>query len=747
MRRFYPLLDRIHGPADLKKLSVNQLPQLCDELRDFLVYSIGTSGGHFASNLGSVELTVALHYVYDSPYDKLIWDVGHQTYAHKVLTGRKERLHTIRSTKGLHPFPFREESEHDILTVGHSSTSISVGVGLAQALQRTGSRGRVVPIIGDGSMTAGMVFEALNHAGGAKVPMTIVFNDNNMSISPNKGAFNMHTDRIFNSRLYQSIRNKSKDVLPEPVKQLLKTTEQAFKQMVSPSIANLFTSLGVDYIGPVDGHDVVGLVETLQRHASSSKLQLIHCLTQKGKGYLPAEQDPVKYHGVGKFTPNPLDIVQYAHNPRVDYSIDYRGSTAQGYASEAEVANSAPSQDLLLANKVPYVAYAHAEQVALLRQQLAPLWQTSSELHQIANEVTPTYSQVFGSWLMQHGNDNQLVCITPAMIEGSGISQFAQAHPEKVVDVAIAEQHAVSIATGYVLGGLKPVVAIYSTFLQRAYDQLIHDVAIDNLPVIFAIDRAGVVGEDGQTHQGTFDISYLRCIPNLTIATPSSQECMTQLFTEHYTQANGPVAIRYPRGKAKTIQQIVSYLQQRVQEWTAQQAYQGTEAAELAQQVQQSLNAVQELTPRPCLSSNSAQSQLVFAHLATQGQAALTRTPKIAVLNFGDLLLQTLPAAAYLGAACYDLTYVKRAGMNWDAELDDYDYIFVVEQNAQSGGAAGVIYEHAAQRASLRGKIVSLGLSDQFVPPMSTSDIYTTLGWRDEDLAARMLASIYALQV
>ncbi|RIY32554.1 1-deoxy-D-xylulose-5-phosphate synthase [Psittacicella hinzii] len=637
MRINYPLLDKINNLDDLKALEIKQLPQLCDELRDFLIYSISNSSGHFSSNLGTVELTVALHYVYDSPNDKIIWDVGHQAYAHKVLTGRKDQIGTIRQFNGIHPFPFRSESEHDILTVGHSSTSLSVATGISIANKQRGVKADVIPVIGDGALTAGMAFEALNHLGDIKVPMTIILNDNNMSISPNRGALNRHSEKIFNSSFYQSLREKSKDILPDiaPLKNLLKSTESAVKNLFQPEIANLYRTMGIDYIGPVDGHDVIELVNLFNKLKSNGKLQLVHVLTTKGKGYLPAEQEPTKYHGVGKFTPN------------------------------------------------------------------------ASEQKQISKNLT--YSQVFGNWLIKHVQDPQLISITPAMIEGSGMQEFYKLAPEKVLDVAIAEQHAVSLATGLAIGGYKPVVAIYSTFLQRAYDQVIHDVAIDNHPVLFAIDRAGIVGEDGQTHQGAFDISYLRCIPNLVVTTPSSAQELEALLEFGYTY-NGPFAVRYPRGKAISLDLPPV-------------------AVELGKAVKvrdRDLSKTVSFCQSKSLSSSLVQSKgIVF-------------------LNFGNMLAKSLELADSMGACVYDMRFVKPLDLSVIKSLTEYGLVVTFEENAQKGGAASAVFEEMLA-LNIFVPTLSIGIEDKFIQPIDTHLIEEKMGWDKNSLEEKIINKISTL--
>jgi 1-deoxy-D-xylulose-5-phosphate synthase len=471
----YPLLEAIDAPADLRRLPASRLKDLAQELRRFLIQSVSTRGGHFAAGLGTVELTIALHYVFNTPYDRLVWDVGHQAYPHKVLTGRRKQLHTIKQDRGLAPFPTRAESEYDTFGVGHSSTSISAALGMAVAAAQRGENRRAVAIIGDGALTAGMAFEALNHAGSLPTDLLIVLNDNDMSISENVGALSNYLARALSGRMYSHLRESGKKVLRQmpTVWELARRSEEHLKGMVLPG--TLFEEMGFNYIGPIDGHDVKALVSTLRNLQKLRGPQFLHIVTRKGKGYAPAEADPIKWHGPGPFDPASGMIFKEA-------------------------------------------------------------------------SAGPTYSQVFGKWLCDMAErDPNVVGITPAMREGSGLVEFSKRFPERYYDVAIAEQHAVTFAAGLAAEGFKPVVAIYSTFLQRAYDQLIHDVALQNLPVIFAVDRAGMVGSDGATHQGSYDLTFLRCIPNMVIMAPADEnECRQMLYTA--TTLSSPSAVRYPRG-------------------------------------------------------------------------------------------------------------------------------------------------------------------------------------------------------
>src|SRR5438874_11855360 len=471
----YPLLCAIESPADLRRLPAGKLPALAAELRAFLIHSVSTRGGHFAAGLGTVELTIALHYVFDTPRDRLVWDVGHQAYPHKVLTGRRDRLHTVKQDGGLAPFPARHESEYDTFGVGHSSTSISAALGMAVAAARTGEERRVVAVIGDGAMTAGIAFEALNHAGSLPADLLVILNDNDMSISENVGALSNHFARVLSGRVYAHLREGGKKVLRQmpTVWELARRSEEHLKGMVLPG--TLFEEMGFNYIGPMDGHDVKALVLTLRNIRKLRGPQFLHVVTRKGKGYAPAEADPTKWHGPGPFDP------------------------ASGT---------------------------------------------------ILNEKSsgPTYSQVFGQWLCDMAErDPRIIGITPAMREGSGLVEFSKRFADRYFDVAIAEQHAVTFAAGLAAEGLKPVVAIYSTFLQRAYDQLIHDVVLQNLPVVFAIDRGGLVGADGPTHHGSFDLTYLRCLPNTAVMAPADENECRQMLTTAFT-LDTPAAVRYPRG-------------------------------------------------------------------------------------------------------------------------------------------------------------------------------------------------------
>lgn len=597
----YPLLAKADLPEQLRQLPQEQLPRLAHELRDYLLHCVSQSSGHFASGLGAVELTVALHYVYQTPFDRLIWDVGHQAYPHKILTGRREKMPTIRQLDGLHPFPCREESEYDTLTVGHSSTSISAALGMAIAARREQKNRKVVAVIGDGAITAGMAFEALNHAGEVRPDMLVILNDNEMSISENVGALNRYFARILSGNFYTSLREGGKKILSgvPPLHELASKAEEHFKGMVTPG--TFFEELGFNYIGPIDGHDVLMLVDTIRNMRQLKGPQLLHIVTKKGKGYAPAEQDPIGWHAVSKFDP---------------------------------------------------------------ASQMQPK-KTSK----------PSFSNIFGRWVCDMAaQDPALHAITPAMREGSDLVEFSRTYPERYFDVAIAEQHAVTLAAGLAIEGLKPVVAIYSSFLQRAYDQLIHDVALQNLDVTFAIDRAGLVGADGATHQGAFDLSYLRCIPNLVVMAPSDEdECRQMLFTAY--QHAGPAAVRYPRGSATGI--------------TPQQ----------------------QMTALP----------IGKARVVRPGQ-------KVAILAFGTLLQHAVAAAEQFNATLVDMRFVKPLDLALLKTLSaDHSQLVTLEDNALAGGAGSAVNEALAS-LGLSFQVLNLGLPDHFIRHGSQDELYQELG-------------------
>ncbi|UXI00674.1 1-deoxy-D-xylulose-5-phosphate synthase [Photobacterium sp. TY1-4] len=596
----YPHLALANTPDELRLLPADSLPAVCDELRTYLLNTVSRSSGHFASGLGAVELTVALHYVYNTPFDHLIWDVGHQAYPHKILTGRREAMPTIRQKDGIHPFPWREESEYDVLSVGHSSTSISAGLGMAIAAEKEGLGRKVVSVIGDGAITAGMAFEAMNHAGDVHSDMLVILNDNEMSISENVGALNNQLARILSGNLYTTFREGGKKVLSgaPPIKELVKRAEEHLKGMVVPG--TMFEELGFNYIGPIDGHDVAELVKTLKNMRNLKGPQFLHIMTKKGKGYAPAEADPINYHAVPKF-----DLTQ---------------------------------------NPIPKA------------------------------KSLPTFSHIFGDWLCDMAaEDSKLMAITPAMREGSGMVRFSKEYPEQYFDVAIAEQHAVTLATGMAIGGYHPVVAIYSTFLQRGYDQLIHDVAIMNLPVMFAIDRGGLVGADGQTHQGSFDLSYMRCIPNLVIMAPSDEnECRQMLYTGHMHQ--GPSAVRYPRGSGTGITPE--------REMTALEIGKGV--------------------------------------VRRQGE-------KVAILSFGTMLGYALEAAENLNATVADMRFVKPLDEALILELAaNHDVLVTVEENAIAGGAGSGVNEFLMKQKVLK-PVLNLGLPDRFIEQGTQAELHALL--------------------
>jgi 1-deoxy-D-xylulose-5-phosphate synthase len=587
------LLSTIDSPADLRRLSRAQLRPLADELRAFVLDSVSQTGGHLSSNLGTVELTVALHYVFNTPEDRLVWDVGHQTYPHKILTGRRDRMHTLRQLGGVSGFPRREESEYDTFGVGHSSTSISAALGMALAAKMKGENRHAVAIIGDGAMTAGMAFEALNNAGVEHGRLLVILNDNDMSISPPVGALNRYLAQLMSGQFYAAAKNVGKTVLKgaPPLFELAKRLEEHAKGMVVP--ATLFEKFGFNYVGPIDGHDLDSLIPTLENVRqlldSGEGPQFLHVVTKKGQGYKLAEADPVSYHGPGKFDPA-VGLVKPATPPK------------------------------------------------------------------------PTFTQVFGQWLCDMAAvDPKLVGITPAMREGSGMVEFHKRFPGRYFDVGIAEQHAVTFAAGLACEGLKPVVAIYSTFLQRGYDQLIHDVALQNLPMVFALDRAGLVGADGATHAGAYDIAYLRCIPNMAIACPADEAETRQLLSTAHAQ-NHPVAVRYPRGA-------------------------GVGAA-----VPTSLDGL------------------------PYGEGELRRRGRnIAILAFGSLLYPALAAAESLGASVANMRWAKPLDRALLRELaQSHQALVTVEEGCVMGGAGSAVLE-ALQAEGLTLPVLTLGLSDTFI--------------------------------
>ena len=607
----YPLLYAIESPADLRRMSFGELPALAAELREFLIQSVSTRGGHFAAGLGTVELTIALHYVFNTPHDRLVWDVGHQAYPHKVLTGRRDRLHTIKQDGGLAPFPARQESEYDTFGVGHSSTSISAALGMAVAAARTGSDRRVVAVIGDGAMTAGMAFEALNHAGSLPADLLVILNDNDMSISENVGALSNHFARVLSGRVYAHLREGGKKVLRQmpTVWELARRSEEHLKGMVLPG--TLFEEMGFNYIGPMDGHDVKALVLTLRNIRKLRGPQFLHVVTRKGKGYAPAEADPIKWHGPGPFDP------------------------ASGTIFKEKSSG-------------------------------------------------PTYSQVFGQWLCDIAErDPRIIGITPAMREGSGLVEFSKRFPDRYFDVAIAEQHAVTFAAGLAAEGLKPVVAIYSTFLQRAYDQLIHDVALQGLPVVFALDRAGLVGSDGATHQGSYDLSYLRCIPNMVIMAPADEnECRQMLYTA--SALEGPAMVRYPRGCG----------------------------------------------PGVAVASELTALGLGKAQLRREGKSGL------AVLAFGALVAPAQSIAERLDATFVNMRFVKPLDEDLIVALAArHRALVTIEENVTQGGAGSAVGEVLASEG-LQLPLLQLGIPDRFIEHGSREGCLAAAGLDAASLSA-----------
>ena len=625
-----PLLDMIDTPQDLRRLEKKQLPQVAAELREFLLDSVGKTGGHFASNLGAVELTVALHYVYDTPEDHLVWDVGHQSYPHKILTGRKNQMHTMRQYGGLAGFPKRSESEYDAFGVGQSSTSIGAALGMAVADKQFGNNRRSVAIIGDGAMTAGQAFEALNCAGDTDVDLLVILNDNEMSISPNVGALpkylasNVVRDMHGLLSTIKAQSSKVLDKLPGAM-ELAQKVENKIKTLAGEAehakqSLSLFENFGFRYTGPVDGHNVENLVDVLKDLRGRKGPQLLHVITKKGNGYKFAENDPVKYHAVAKL---PSEV------------------------------------------PAPEVKPAAAK---------------------------PTYTQVFGQWLCdQAAADERLVAITPAMREGSGLVEFEQQFPDRYFDVGIAEQHAVTFAGGLACEGIKPVVAIYSTFLQRAYDQLVHDVALQNLPVLFAIDRAGIVGADGPTHAGLYDLSFLRCVPNMIIAAPSDEnECRLLLSTCY--QANSPSAVRYPRGTG-----------------TGATVSDGLETVEIGKGI-----------------------------IRREGE-------KIAVIAFGSMVAPSLAAADKLNATVADMRFVKPIDEELIVRLArSHDYIVTAEENAEQGGAGSAVLEVLAKHGICK-PVLLLGVEDKVTEHGDPKKLLDDLGLSAEAIEKRIAGWIKAV--
>ncbi len=608
------LLESVQSPSDLRRFSRAELKTLAVELRDFVLKSVSETGGHLGSNLGTVELTVALHHVFNTPYDRLVWDVGHQTYPHKVLTGRRDRMHSLRQLGGVSGFPRRDESEYDTFGTGHSSTSISAALGMALAAKLKGEDRRTVAVIGDGAMSAGMAFEALNNAGvahaGVLADMLVVLNDNDMSISPPVGALNKHLARLMSGNFYTSAREGAKSVLKNtPLYEFARRFEEHAKGMVVPG--TIFEEFGFNYVGPIDGHDLDALIPTLENMRSARGPQFLHIVTRKGQGYKLAEADPVKYHAAsGKFDP------------------------LQGFAKTAPGGK-------------------------------------------------PTFTQVFGQWLCDMAAaDERLIGITPAMREGSGMVEFQTRFPTRYYDVGIAEQHAVTFAAGLACEGLKPVVAIYSTFLQRAYDQMIHDVAIQKLPVVFALDRAGIVGADGATHCGAYDIAYIRCVPNMSLLTPADENECRQALTSAFRQDH-PVAVRYPRGSGAGVAI-------------------GTDLADMP-------------WGKAELRRNT-------------GKASAVGGPRIAILAFGTLLYPALQAAEALDASVVNMRFVKPLDVDMVLQMArSHDAIVTVEEGCVMGGAGSAVGECLAAHG-LALPMLQLGLPDEFVEHGDPSKLLAMCG-------------------
>lgn len=611
----YPLLESVYDPSDLRKLDEKELPQLASELREYVIDSVSRTGGHLGASLGTIELTVALHYVFNTPVDKLVWDVGHQTYGHKILTERREKMSSIRKQGGLAGFPTRTESDYDTFGVGHSSTSISAALGMALAAKHQAAicnaksgiaeedrveAEKVVAVIGDGALTAGLAYEALNHAGGVKANMLVVLNDNDMSISPNVGAMNKYLARMLTGKLVSGAREGSKRVLAKvpTMHEIAKRTEEQVKGLVVPS--SLFEELGFNYFGPVDGHDIDGLVAVLKNLRDQQGPVFLHVVTKKGHGYKFAEQDPLALHAVAPFNPT------------------------TGKALKSSQSNQ------------------------------------------------PTYTQVFGQWLCDMAKqDERLVAITPAMREGSGMVEFENQFPERYYDVGIAEQHSVTLAAGLACGGMKPVVAIYSTFFQRAYDQLIHDVVLQNLPVVFAIDRAGVVGPDGPTHAGSFDFSFMRCLPNIVVMAPADEnECRQMLYTA--MQIDGPSSVRYPRGTGPGVD------------------------------IDENMTAL-------CVGKSNTQ----------------RKGHRVALLAFGTMVAPAMQLGNEMDFTVVNMRFVKPLDTAMiEAVASSHDLIVTVEENAIAGGAGAGILEHLASVGS-QTSVKIIGLPDEFVEHGSREELLT----------------------
>ena len=605
------LFDSINLPSDLRKLNIKKLPQFADELREYLLYSVGQTGGHFGAGLGVVELTIALHYAFNTPKDKIVWDVGHQSYPHKLITGRKESMHTIRQTNGLTPFTSRQESEYDSFGAGHSSTSISAALGMAAASRQKGEDKDVIAVIGDGAMTAGMAYEALSHAGSINENILVVLNDNQMSISENVGGLRNYLAKIWASPLYNQIRRGGKTVLRfiPAASRIARKAEIQAKGMLTPG--TLFEELGLAYIGPVNGHDAIALVKILNNLKNLDGPRLLHVITKKGRGFVPAELDPIGYHAINKIQP-------------------------------------------------------------VKKQNIKKL---------------PTYSDLFGEWLCNRAkDDNRLTAITPAMREGSGMVKFSKQFPERFYDVAIAEQHSVSLAAGMASEGLKPILAIYSTFLQRAYDQLIHDVALQNLDVLFAIDRAGLVGADGPTHQGAFDISFLRCIPNMIIMTPSNENIAWKMLNTGY-EHQGPASVRYPRGSG----------------------------------------------PGTRIEKDNSTIEIGKSSLIKDSQES-----QISIMNFGSTLDLAKDIAENFNACLVDMNFVKPLDHKRIKELSKkYQLLITIEENAIKGGAGSAVAEFLVEN-NLNVSLLNFGISDEFVEHGSPDHQKVSSGLGKEEITEKI---------
>ncbi len=609
----YEFIDKIINPSDLRILSLNDLEDVSDELRHYLIETVSQCGGHFGASLGAVELTVALHYSFNTPEDKIIWDVGHQCYGHKVLTGRKDELHTIRKKDGLHPFPSREESEYDVFGVGHSSTSISAAIGMAIASSYKNEKKKIVAVIGDGGLSAGMAFEALNHMGSIEEDILVILNDNEMSISPNVGAMTNYLTKILSSKAYSTVKEGSKNIfkkVPPSGGLFLTKTEKHIKGLLAPGM--LFEEMGINYYGPIDGHNTQNLVKTLKNLKKIKGPKLLHVITKKGKGYLPAESDPVKYHAV-------------------------------------------------------------------------PIFDTNKGVEKTKNQKV-TYTKIFDDWICNMADkDPRVFAITPAMREGSGLVNFSKKFPERYIDVGIAEQHAVTLAAGLACEDQKPVVCIYSTFLQRAYDQLIHDVALQNLDVLFAVDRAGFVGADGSTHSGMFDLSYLRCIPNVLIMAPSDeQECRNMLYTGYLY--NGPAVVRYPRGEGLGVKII----------------------------------------------NNLENLEIGIARNILEGE-------KISILCFGSLLDICKGVAEQINASLFDMRFIKPIDKKTIIETAKKNHLIVtVEDNTVKGGAGSLVNEIILDEKIQDTHVINIGAPDKFFPHATRDEQLEFSGISKEEIIKKI---------